>query len=61
MRLHSLFLCSIGAEKYQGLGQTLSIKKAREIRSKPASRAFYVITLIISFVRLCFLHFGFEC
>lgn len=47
MRLHSLFLCSIGAEKYQGLGQTLSIKKAREIRFKPASRAFYVITLII--------------
>lgn len=47
MRLHSLFLCSIGAEKHQGLGQTLSIKKAREIRFKPASRAFYVITLII--------------
>lgn len=47
MRLHSLFLCSIGVEKYQGLGQTLSIKKAREIRFKPASRAFYVITLII--------------
>lgn len=41
MRLHSLFLCSIGAEKYQGLGQT------RKIRFKPASRAFYVITLII--------------
>lgn len=40
MRLHSLFLCSIGAEKHQGLGQTLSIKKAREIRFKPASRAF---------------------
>ena len=57
MRLHSLFLCSIGAEKRK----TLSIKKAREIRFKPASRAFYVITLIISFVRLCFLHFGFEC
>lgn len=47
MRLHSLFLCSIGAEKHQGLGKTLSIKKAREIRFKPASRAFYVITLII--------------
>lgn len=46
MRLHSLFLCSIGAEKHQGR-ETLSIKKAREIRSKPASRAFYVITLII--------------
>lgn len=43
MRLHSLFLCSIGAEKHQGLGK----KKAREIRFKPASRAFYVITLII--------------
>ncbi|EDY97322.1 hypothetical protein BACPLE_00111 [Phocaeicola plebeius DSM 17135] len=27
--------------------ETLSIKKAREIRFKPASRAFYVITLII--------------
>ena len=27
MRLHSLFLCSIGAEKHQGLGQTLSIKR----------------------------------
>lgn len=47
MRLHSLFLCSIGAEKYQGLGQTLSIKKAHEIRFKSDSRAFYVITLII--------------
>lgn len=47
MRLHSLFLCSIGTEKHQGLGQTLSIKKAREIRFKPVSRAFYVITLII--------------
>lgn len=47
MRLHSLFLCSIGAEKHQGLRKTLSIKKAREIRFKPASRAFYVITLII--------------
>lgn len=48
MRLHSLFLCSIGAEKHQGLGwEELSIKKAREIRFKPASRAFYVITLII--------------
>lgn len=46
MRLHSLFLCSIGAEKHQGR-ETLSIKKAREIRFKPASRAFYVITLII--------------
>ena len=34
-------------EKHQGLGKTLSIKKAREIRFKPASRAFYVITLII--------------
>ncbi|WP_462333432.1 hypothetical protein, partial [Phocaeicola plebeius] len=41
------FLCSIGIEKHQGLGKTLSIKKAREIRFKPASRAFYVITLII--------------
>lgn len=47
MQTHSLFLCSIGAEKHQGLGQTLSIKKAREIRFKPASQAFYVITLII--------------
>ncbi len=47
MQTHSLFLCSIGAEKHQVLGQTLSIKKAREIRFKPASRAFYVITLII--------------
>lgn len=47
MRLHSLFLCSIGAEKHQGFGKTMSIKKAREIRFKPASRAFYVITLII--------------
>lgn len=47
MRLHSLFLCSIGAEKYQGLGQTLSIKKTREIRFRSDSRAFYVITLII--------------
>lgn len=42
MRLHSLFLCSIGAKN-----KTLSIKMAREIRFKPASRAFYVITLII--------------
>ena len=42
MRLHSLFLCSIGADKHQGLRKTLSIKKAREIRFKPASRAFYV-------------------
>lgn len=46
MRLHSLFLCSIGAENIKAL-ETLSIKKAREIRFKPASRAFYVITLII--------------
>lgn len=47
MRLHSLFLCSIGAEKHQGLGEDIVNKKAREIRFKPASRAFYVITLII--------------
>lgn len=46
MRLHSLFLCSIGAEKHQALADIVN-KKAREIRSKPASRAFYVITLII--------------
>ena len=27
MRLHSLFLCSIGAEKHQGLGVDIVYKK----------------------------------
>jgi hypothetical protein len=27
MRLHSLFLCSIGAEKHQGLGGKIVYKK----------------------------------
>lgn len=39
MQTHSLFLLY--------WSKTLSIKKAREIRFKPASRAFYVITLRI--------------
>ena len=34
------------SEKHQGLGNIVN-KKAREIRFKPASRAFYAITLII--------------
>ena len=40
MRLHSLFLCSIGAEKHQGLGKTLSIKK--EAVSNKLEIAFFV-------------------
>lgn len=47
MRLHSLFYALLGLKNIKVLGKTLSIKKAREIRFKPASRAFYVITLII--------------
>lgn len=46
MRLHSLFYALLGPKNIKAL-ETLSIKKAREIRFKPASRAFYVITLII--------------
>lgn len=45
MRLHSLFYALLEPKSIKA--QTLSIKKAREIRFKPASRAFYVITLII--------------
>lgn len=45
MRLHSLFYALLGLKNIKVL-ETLSIKKAREIRFKPASRAFYVITLI---------------
>lgn len=40
MRLHSLFYALLGLKNIKVLG------KAREIRFKPASRAFYVITLI---------------
>lgn len=46
MRLHSLFYALLGLKNIKVL-ETLSIKMAREIRFKPASRAFYVITLII--------------
>ena len=45
MRLHSLFYTLLGPKNIKAL-ETLPIKKAREIRFKPASRAFYVITLI---------------
>lgn len=47
MRLYSLFYALLGPKSIKVFGKTLSIKKAREIRFKPASRAFYVITLII--------------
>lgn len=43
MRLHSLFYALLGPKSIKVFGKTLSIKKAREIRFKPASRAFYVI------------------
>lgn len=46
MRLHSLFYALLEPKNIKVL-EELSIKKAREIRFKPASRAFYVITLII--------------
>lgn len=46
MQTHSLFYALLGPKNIKAW-KTLSIKKAREIRSKPASRAFYVITLII--------------
>lgn len=59
MRLHSLFYALLGLKNIKVL-ETLSIKKAREIRFKPASRAFYVITLII-FCEIMLLAFCFEC
>ena len=46
MQTHSLFFMLYWSRKASRPWQTLSIKKAREIRFKPASRAFYVITLI---------------
>lgn len=45
MQTHSLFYALLGPKNIKAW-KTLSIKKAREIRFKPASRAFYVITLI---------------
>lgn len=46
MRLHSLFYALLGLKNIKVLEDIVN-KKAREIRFKPASRAFYVITLII--------------
>lgn len=46
MRLHSLFYALLGLKPSRSWEDIVN-KKAREIRFKPASRAFYVITLII--------------
>lgn len=46
MRLHSLFYALLGLKTSRSWEDIVN-KKAREIRFKPASRAFYVITLII--------------
>lgn len=46
MRLHSLFYALLGLKNIKVLEDIVN-KKAREIRFKPASRAFYVIILII--------------